>query len=72
MRLVSPDLKLLRLPPINLSTPILRNHQLWEFSRFPLQLDVERFDVVEIDVRVSHCLGEGARVEVADVGEHVR
>lgn len=72
MRLVSFNLEILQFPPVNLAPLLALDLQLGERPGLALQLLPERVDVVEVDVRVAHDVGETARHHVADVGEHVR
>lgn len=71
MRVIALDNKVLRFPTVNATTFLLGDLQFWKSAGLTLQLRVEGIDMVKVDVRVAHDVGEAARYQFADVRHHV-
>lgn len=71
MRLVPLDDKVLRLPAVNASALWPRNLQLGESARLPLQLRLERVNMINVDVGIAHDVRKGTRDEIAHVSQHM-
>lgn len=71
MGVVTLDHEVLDLPAIDAAALLPRNLQLGERPRLALQLCLESVDVIDVDVCVSHDVGETSGHQVAHVSEHV-
>ena len=71
MRHIPPHLKILPPPPINPTTPLPANLQRRKSPRRPLYLHLQRFPVVDVNMRIAHRVRERPWDERADVREHV-
>ena len=71
MRGIILDKEILRLKIINIRyrSP---NGQSWKRSRLPLNLNLQRLNMIFIYMRIPHCMDKLASIHVTDVGNHPR
>ena len=72
VRLIIVHYEVVRAPSVDVAACFALDLQRWESSGFSRQLGFQRVGVVEVDVRVPHCVGEAAGHQIACSREHVR